>query len=73
MTTPEGLRIDQEIHSASSGSDPFAAAMRATRMPLIITDPRLPDNPTVFVNEAFARLPAYTREESLGRNCPFLQ
>lgn len=33
--------------------DPFAAAVTATRMPMIVTDPRLPDNPIVFVNDAF--------------------
>jgi PAS domain S-box-containing protein len=47
--------------------------MRATRMPMLITDPRQPDNPIVFVNDAFARLTGYTREETLGRNCRFLQ
>jgi PAS domain S-box-containing protein len=73
MTSPEHLRIDREIHQTTPGSDPFAAAMRATRMPMIITDPRLPDNPIVFANDAFAALTGYTREETLGRNCRFLQ
>ncbi|MDM9645511.1 PAS domain S-box protein [Rhizobium sp. S163] len=73
MTTREERRIDREIHSTSSGSDPFAAAMRASRMPMIITDPRQRDNPIVFVNEAFALLTGYSREETLGRNCRFLQ
>lgn len=69
----EAKRIDQEIHSLISGSDPFAAAMRATRMPMLITDPKLPDNPIVFVNDAFLNLTGYGREETLGRNCRFLQ
>ncbi|MGE7368374.1 PAS domain-containing protein [Neorhizobium sp. NPDC001467] len=73
MIRAEDLRIVGEIYKTTSGSDPFAAAMRASRMPMIITDPRLPDNPIVFVNEAFARLTGYTREETLGRNCRFLQ
>ncbi|SFZ83434.1 PAS domain S-box-containing protein [Devosia enhydra] len=71
--TSEEQRIDREIHSARQGSDPFAAAMRATRMPMIITDPRQPNNPIVFVNDAFGRLTGYSREETLGRNCRFLQ
>ena len=33
--------------------DPFAAAFKATRMPMIITDPRQPDNPIIFCNKAF--------------------
>lgn len=70
----EARRIDDEIHrEGSGGTDPFAAAVRATRMPMLITDPTQPDNPIVFVNDSFARLTGYTREETLGRNCRFLQ
>jgi PAS domain S-box-containing protein len=69
----DGARIDAEITSTVVGSDPFAAAVRATRMPMVITDPRLPDNPIVYVNDAFVRLTGYAREEIIGRNCRFLQ
>lgn len=70
----EERRIEGEIHrEGGGGTDPFAAAVRATRMPMLITDPRQPDNPIVFVNDAFARLTGYSREETLGRNCRFLQ
>jgi PAS domain S-box-containing protein len=54
-------------------ADPFAAAVRATRMPMVITDPSLPDNPIVFCNVAFQTLTGYDREEIIGRNCRFLQ
>lgn len=53
--------------------DPFAAAVRATRMPMVITDPAQQDNPIVFCNVAFQELTGYAREEVLGRNCRFLQ
>lgn len=69
----EARRIDQELHRLAGGSDPFAAAVRATRMPMLITDPRQEDNPIVFVNDAFFRLTGYSRSETLGRNCRFLQ
>ncbi len=55
------------------GTDPFVAAVRATRMPMVITNPRQADNPMVFVNDAFCRLTGYERPELLGRNCRFLQ
>ncbi len=42
-------------------------------MPMLITDPRQPDNPIVFANAAFARLTLYSRDEIIGRNCRFLQ
>ena len=40
---------------------------------MIITDPRQPDNPIVFANNAFLDLVGYGRDEVLGRNCRFLQ
>ncbi len=54
-------------------ADPFAAAVRATRMPMVITDPAQTDNPIVFCNEAFQTLSGYDRSEIIGRNCRFLQ
>ncbi len=53
--------------------DTFAAAVRATRMPMLITDPRQADNPIVFVNDAFLKLSGYDRDEVIGHNCRFLQ
>jgi PAS domain S-box-containing protein len=66
-------RISAELVRLNGGTDPFAAAVRATRMPMIITDPRQQDNPVVFTNDSFCRLTGYAREEILGRNCRFLQ
>ncbi|KQO96164.1 PAS domain-containing protein [Methylorubrum extorquens] len=57
----------------SGKGDPFAAAVRATRMAMIITDPRRLDNPIIYANDAFLRLTGYTRLEVTGRNCRFLQ
>ncbi|MBO9707008.1 MAG: PAS domain-containing protein [Caulobacter sp.] len=53
--------------------DPFAAAIRAARMAMIVTDARQADNPIVFANEAFLTLTGYHRDEVIGRNCRFLQ
>jgi len=66
-------RIAGEVLGLESSTDPFVAAVRATRMPMIITDPRQDDNPVVFANESFCRLTGYARSEILGRNCRFLQ
>ncbi len=51
----------------------FFAALEMTRMPMILTDPRQPDNPIVFANNAFLDLTGYEAGEVLGRNCRFLQ
>ena len=66
-------RITAEVMGLDRGTDPFVAAVRATRMAMIITDPRQTDNPVVFANDSFCRLTGYEREEILGRNCRFLQ
>jgi PAS domain S-box-containing protein len=76
------LRDREEIPDASRKSarfaneaayDPFAAAIKATRMAMLITDPRRDDNPIVFANDAFLNLTGYDREEIIGSNCRFLQ
>ena len=65
----EGDRL-AELRSAS---DPYGAAIRATRMPIVITDPTLDDCPIVFANDAFVALSGYAHDEIVGRNCRFLQ
>ena len=40
---------------------------------MVVTDPNLPDNPIIYVNDAFVELTGYSREASVGRNCRFLQ
>lgn len=66
-------RIANELAGIDRNTDPFVAAVHATRMPMIITNPRLPDNPVVFANDSFCRLSGYERSEIVGRNCRFLQ
>ncbi|SEO74198.1 PAS domain S-box-containing protein [Methylobacterium sp. ap11] len=58
---------------ADHHSDIFFAAVEMTRMPMIVTDPRQPDNPIIFANQAFRAMTGYTPEELVGRNCRFLQ
>lgn len=38
----------------------------------VVSNPRLPDNPLVAVNDAFCDLTGYGRDEVIGRNCRFL-
>ena len=38
----------------------------------VISNPRLPDNPIIAVNEAFCTLTGYGEDEIVGRNCRFL-
>ncbi len=72
-----GLSSWQEATVAHPGlgdrGSVFFAAIEMTRMPMVMTNPRLPHNPVVFANAAFSDLTGYTREDILGRNCRFLQ
>nr|WP_229510645.1 MULTISPECIES: response regulator [unclassified Massilia] len=51
----------------------FFAAVEMTRMPMVVTDPRQPDDPIVFVNRAFLDLTLYEEKDLIGRNCRLLQ
>ena len=61
----------REMHDPGNGI--FFAAVKTTRMPMIVTDPNLPDNPIIFANPAFLSMTGYGPDEVLGRNCRFLQ
>lgn len=73
MEAGDDWRLTEKVHAGSGKGNPFSAAVRATRMPMIITDPRQHDNPIVFANDAFLKLTGYSRLEVTGRNCRFLQ
>ena len=73
MDQRDDWHLTEDVRHEHGRGDPFAAAIRATRMPMVITDPRQHYNPIVFVNEAFQKLTGYSREEIIGRNCRFLQ
>ncbi len=56
MSDIQDWHATDSLHAEQGQGDPFAAAVRATRMAMIITDPRQPDNPIVFANAAFLPL-----------------
>lgn len=73
MEPEDAWHLTDQLEAEQGKGDPFAAAVRATRMAMIITNPRQKDNPIVFVNDAFLRLSGYERHEIMGQNCRFLQ
>ena len=48
------------------------AAIARSPVASVISNPRLPDNPIIAVNQAFCDLTGYSTDEILGRNCRFL-
>ena len=66
----EARRNDLLLH----GSD-FALIenLIKSKQSFVITDPKQADNPIVYASEAFYKLTLYSKEQTLGRNCRFLQ
>jgi PAS domain S-box-containing protein len=70
--------LEVESVGGSSDADAELQALRdravlATDIAFTITDPRQEDDPLVWVNPSFTRITGYSYEESVGRNCRFLQ
>lgn len=49
------------------------SAIQAAQRSYVISDPTMPDNPIIFASKGFLDLSGYTLENTLGRNCRFLQ
>jgi PAS domain S-box-containing protein len=58
---------------ALTAPTPLHDVLRAAGVPMVITSSLLPDNPVVFVNEAFCELTGYSTDELVGRNLRMLQ
>jgi PAS domain S-box-containing protein len=63
---------EERVNAFQRGGGPFVAAVEATRMPMVVTDPKVAGNPIVYVNQSFIDLCGYEREEILGQNYFFL-
>lgn len=66
-------RREKELMLLAAENTRLAAAVTATEAGVIISDPRQPGDPTIFVNPAFTRLTGYEPEDVLGKNSWFLQ
>lgn len=48
-------------------------AIEASCVGIVIADVNLPDMPLIYINSAFERITGYSKNETLGKNCRFLQ
>ncbi|MEJ7912715.1 MAG: PAS domain-containing protein [Chitinophagaceae bacterium] len=53
--------------------DLFYKVMENAREGITISDATQPDNPLIYVNKGFINMTGYTFEESVGKNCRYLQ
>jgi len=61
---------DEEVREALSLRE---QAMDEAPIGIVITDADREDNPIIYANDGFAEVTGYSREETVGRNCRFLQ
>jgi PAS domain S-box-containing protein len=52
--------------------DDLIDSIHTSPIAMVVTNPRVPDNPIEIANAAFCRLTGYPESEVLGRNCRFL-
>lgn len=62
-----------ELKRSLAAAGPFVAMVNTTRTPMVVTNPRLTDNPIVYANAAFIAMSGYAENEIVGQNCRFLQ
>jgi PAS domain S-box-containing protein len=63
---------ESEVESFRKARGPFVVAAETTRMAMVFTDAKVPDNSIIFANESFLALTGYDREEVLGQSFNFL-
>jgi PAS domain S-box-containing protein len=70
--TPERTVSERHIEAVRQQGGIFVEAVRRTRMPMVVTDATLPDNPIVFANQSFVDLSGYSMDELLGQDPHFM-
>jgi PAS domain S-box-containing protein len=63
------VRYEREV---ASDQQSLIDAIAMSPIAMVVTNPRLPDNPLELVNDAFCQLTGYSEADILGRNCRFL-
>ncbi|WP_256402458.1 PAS domain-containing protein [Halorubrum salinum] len=67
------LRDVSDEHERREELETKTRALDEAPVGITITDPDLPDNPMVYVNDRFVEMTGYGRDEAVGVNCRFLQ
>jgi PAS domain S-box-containing protein len=67
------MKDGKDIGPVETPASVPTAVLSGLPLALVLTNPRLDDNPIVYANPAFARLTGHTIESAIGRNCRFLQ
>jgi PAS domain S-box-containing protein len=63
---------EADVQGFKNELGPFVVAAETTRMAMVFTDAKHPDNPIIFANDSFLALTGYAREEVLGQSFNFI-
>ncbi len=78
MVSSNYFEMDQDLNDHQQFEDAnalvlFQRAVGSAKNGIVLTDPRLPDNPIIYANPFFLHLTGYRTDEIVGKNCRFLQ
>ena len=68
----EQKAAEAEVEDFKEDLGPFVVAAETTRMAMVFTDAKEPDNPIIFANDSFLKLTGYNRDEVLAQSFNFL-
>jgi PAS domain S-box-containing protein len=68
----EQKAAESEVDGFRKDLGPFVVAAETTRMAMVFTDAKEPNNPLIFANDSVLSLTGYKREELLGQRFDFL-
>ena len=68
----DSIESQLEVSASELPKASVMALIENSPIASVVSNPRLPDNPIVAVNEAFIQLTGYDSEFIIGRNCRFL-
>ena len=71
-TSEEQEVAEAEVEDFKDDLGPFVVAAETTRMAMVFTDAKEPDNPIIFANDSFLSLTGYERDEVLGQSFNFM-
>ena len=67
------MRDEKVTNTSATEKAKGLAAAVGDATSVVVTNPRLDDNPIIYLNDAFERMTGYARSAVIGRNCRFLQ
>jgi len=72
IKSEEQKDAEADVERVHDDLGPFVVAAETTRMAMVFTNAKEPDNPIIFANDSFLSLTGYDRDEVLGQSFNFL-